>query len=116
MLAFSVVSARLSASSAFASPSGCESFGITYLEAWAAGKPVIGCRSGAVPSVITDGQDGILVDYKDDHELGGALLELLFDRRLRDTLAANGQKKVMENYTWKIVGDRFRAVYAKVIS
>ncbi len=106
----------IAAADVFASPSGFESFGITYLEAWAAGKPVIGCRSGAVPSVITDGQDGILVDYKDDHELGGALLELLFDRRLRDTLAANGQKKVMENYTWKIVGDRFRAVYSKVVS
>ena len=30
-------------------PSGYESFGITFLEAWAAGKPVIGCRRGAIP-------------------------------------------------------------------
>ncbi len=104
------------AADVFASPSGFESFGITYLEAWAAGKPVIGCRSGAVPSVITDGQDGILVDYKDHCELAGALLELLFDGRLRDLLAANGRQKVMENYTWKIVGERFRSVYAKVLA
>ncbi len=106
----------IAAADVFASPSGFESFGITYLEAWAAGKPVIGCRSGAVPSVITDGQDGVLVDYKDHRELAGALLELLFDGRLRDALAANGRRKVMENYTWKIVGERFRSVYAKVVA
>ena len=106
----------IAAADVFASPSGFESFGITYLEAWAAGKPVIGCRSGAVPSVITDGQDGILVDYKDNRELAGVLLELLFDGRLRDVLAANGRRKVMENYTWKIVGERFRSVYAKVLA
>lgn len=104
----------IAAGDVFASPSGFESFGITYLEAWAAGKPVIGCRSGAVPSVITDGQDGVLVDYKDDRELAGALLELLFDSRLREKLAANGRQKVLENYTWKIIGQKFRSVYGRV--
>lgn len=106
----------IAAGDLFASPSGFESFGITYLEAWAAGKPVIGCRSGAVPSVITDGQDGVLVDYKDERELAGALLELLFDPRLREKLAAEGLRKVLENYTWTIVGQKFRSIYGKVAS
>ncbi len=106
----------IAAADVFASPSGFESFGITYLEAWAAGKPVIGCRSGAVPSVISDGQDGVLVDYKDQRELAGALLELLLDAGLRKQLAANGRQKVLENYTWKKIGERFRDIYGKVIA
>lgn len=101
----------IAAGDIFASPSGFESFGITYLEAWAAGKPVIGCRSGAVPSVISDGFNGILVDYKDHRELAGALLELIFDTDLRQRLAEEGRKHVLKNYTWEIIAKKFRSIY-----
>lgn len=101
----------IAAGDIFASPSGFESFGITYLEAWAAGKPVIGCRSGAVPSVISDGFNGILVDYKDHRELAGALLELIFDKDLRQRLAGEGRKHVLKNYTWEIIAKKFRSIY-----
>lgn len=103
----------IAAGDIFASPSGFESFGITYLEAWAAGKPVIGCRSGAVPSVIYDGDNGILVDYKDQRELAGVLLELIFDPGLRDRLAVSGRELVLKRYTWEIVARKFRAIYSK---
>ena len=36
----------------FAYPSRYESFGIAFAEAWAAGKPVVGCKAGAVSSVV----------------------------------------------------------------
>ncbi|MDP1809418.1 MAG: glycosyltransferase family 4 protein [Actinomycetota bacterium] len=105
----------IAAGDIFASPSGFESFGITYLEAWAAGKPVIGCRSGAVPSVISDGLNGILVDYKDHRELAGALLELIFDVDLRRRMAEEGRKHVLKNYTWEIVAKKFRSIYYKAV-
>ena len=101
----------IAAGDIFASPSGFESFGITYLEAWAAGKPVIGCRSGAIPSVISDGLNGILVDYKDHRELAGALLELIFDPDMRHRLAEKGREHVLKNYTWPIVARKFRSIY-----
>lgn len=104
----------IAAGNIFASPSGFESFGITYLEAWAAGKPVIGCRSGAIPSVISDGLNGILVDYKDYRELAGAILELIFDADMRRHLAEKGRENVLKNYTWEIVARKFRSVYHKV--
>lgn len=105
----------LAASDIFASPSGYESFGITYIEAWAAKKPVIGCRSGAVPSVIDENQNGLLVDYRDYRELAGAILELLFDERLRIRLGENGFRKVIDNFTWETIARRFRDVYKRVI-
>lgn len=104
----------LAAGDIFASPSGFESFGITYVEAWAAKKPVIGCRSGAVPTVIDEHQNGLLVNYRDHRELAGAILELLFDDELRRHLAENGYQKMISNYTWEIVTRRFRDVYEKV--
>lgn len=101
----------LAAADVFASPSGFESFGITYLEAWAVKKPVIGCRSGAVPTVINEYKDGLLVGYGDYGELAGAILELLFDPELRQRLGENGYKNLITNYTWDIVAKKFRQVY-----
>jgi glycosyltransferase involved in cell wall biosynthesis len=49
------------ATDVFAYPSGFESFGIAFLEAWAVKKPVVGCRRGAIPWVVSAGKDGLLV-------------------------------------------------------
>ncbi|MGD8737816.1 MAG: glycosyltransferase family 4 protein [Anaerolineae bacterium] len=99
----------------FVSASGFESFGITFLEAWSAGKPVIGCRSGAIPTVITEDQDGLLVPYQDAPELANALIRLLQDGRLREQLGQRGREKVCSNYTWEIAAQRFRAAYESAI-
>lgn len=104
----------LSACDIFVSPSGFESFGITYLEAWSCAKPVIGTRSGAIPSVIAEGKDGLLIDYKDHRELAGAMLELLSDEGVRQEMGENGRSKVLAKYTWSKVAAKFRSVYAQV--
>ncbi|MBA7518935.1 D-inositol-3-phosphate glycosyltransferase [subsurface metagenome] len=92
----------------FAMPSKVESFGITYLEAWASGKPVIGCRIGAVASLINEGKDGLLVEYGNQQELGSAILKLLTYGDLKRKLGENGRKKACEEYTWDIITQRFR--------
>jgi glycosyltransferase involved in cell wall biosynthesis len=85
----------------FASPSGFESFGITYVEAWATSRPVIGCRAGAVPSVVSHGEDGLLVGYGSPSELAGAIVELLLDAPLAARLGAAGRRKALERHTWQ---------------
>ena len=95
----------------FVYPSAWESFGIAYLEAWAAGKPVIGCRRGAVPWVINSGEDGLLVDYGDNDNLAGAILLLVENREWADNLGRTGQIKTMKRYTWKTIARQFRGVY-----
>ena len=52
-----IVQINAAALDVFAYPSGYESFGIAFVEAWAAGKPVVGCLRGAVPSLVSDGAD-----------------------------------------------------------
>jgi len=100
----------------FAYPSGFESFGIAYLEAWMCGKPVIGCRTGAVPSVIDEGQDGLLVSYEDKDDLAHAIITLLQNPALRYDMGRRGREKTLSRYTWDIVSDRFRLVYQQAIS
>ena len=42
-------------------PSLYESFGLMYVEAMRAGKPVIGSNAGGIPEVVDDGKTGLLV-------------------------------------------------------
>jgi glycosyltransferase involved in cell wall biosynthesis len=100
---------------AFALPSAFESFGITYLEAWAAGKPVIGCRTGAVSCVIEHDRDGLLVPVRDPHGLAEGLLRLLESPALGRAMGAAGRRKVMRDHTWPAVAARFRSAYLRAI-
>lgn len=106
----------LAACDVLAHPSGNESFGIVFVEAWASGKPVIGARVGSIPSVIDDGHDGLLFEYLDSESLAQAILELLNSPLRRARMGEAGRKKVLQNYTWEILASRLRAVYAELVS
>jgi glycosyltransferase involved in cell wall biosynthesis len=106
----------LAACDVFALPSGYESFGIAFAEAWACGKPVIGARSGAIPAVITEGQDGLLATFGDATAWAQAILDLLANPAQRTQLGAAGRALVLQNYTWDIVADRVRTVYSQAIA
>lgn len=95
-------------------PSAHESFGIVYLEAWASRKPVIGARTGATPSVIADGEDGLLIEHRSAADLARKLGRLIDDAELRTRLGQNGRRKVEQRYTWDTIAEKFRRVYLEV--
>ena len=87
-------------------PSRAESFGIVYLEAWLAGKPVIGAFAGGVPYVIDDGKDGFLVPFGDTHMLAEYIDKLISEKALAREMGKRGFHKVMRTATW---GKRYEA-------
>ena len=62
-------------------PSRSDAFGIAFLEAWAAGKPVIGANIGATPEVINNNIDGYLVDFDNPHDIAEKVVKLLKKKR-----------------------------------
>jgi glycosyltransferase involved in cell wall biosynthesis len=94
-------------------PSSQESFGIVFVEAWACRKPVIGLRSGAIPSIVTDGLDGLLTTPGNVVELANAIGELLANPVRRAEMGQAGYDKMCRHYTWDIVAGKFRDVYLK---
>ena len=96
-------------------PSRVESFGIIYLEAWLFGKPVIGCRSGPVSSLIRHGRDGLLVGYGNREELAAAIARMLEDPEAARAMGEEGRRKTLEGLTWKHVVDRAHAIYRTLV-
>ena len=54
----------------FCLPSVQEGFGVVFVEAMAAGLPVVACQAAAVPEVVLDGQTGVLVPPRDPRGAG----------------------------------------------
>jgi glycosyltransferase involved in cell wall biosynthesis len=107
--------ALISACDLLVLPSSHESFGLVFLEAWACGKPVIGARVGAIPSVIDEGVNGLLARYGDENDWARAITELASDSTQQARMGEAGRKKVLAHHTWKTVTARFRSVYERVV-
>jgi len=78
----------------FCLPSRQEGFGIVFLEAMAAGLPIVAARAAAVPEVVLDGECGMLVPPEDVSALSDALRTLLSDAALRRRLGEGGLRRV----------------------
>lgn len=61
----------------FVAPSRFESFGLIYLEAMRAGKPVIGCSIGGIPEVVSHENNGLLVPPDDAAALMQAIVWMI---------------------------------------
>ena len=93
------VAAVLAASDLYVWPGFGEAYGIAYLEAQAAGVPVLAMKCGGIASVVDEGTTGLLVPEGDAAAFAAALERLIADRALRDRLGAAGRRMVSEERT-----------------
>ncbi|WP_316189071.1 glycosyltransferase family 4 protein [Bradyrhizobium sp. SZCCHNS1054] len=92
-----------------------ETFGLVILEAFAAGIPVIGARSGGVPELVENERNGLLVDQGDVDGLCRAMRRLLLDRTLRERLGAEARQTAVK-MSWDNTVDRLERIYEEVLS
>jgi len=78
-----------------------EGFGIVYLEANSAGKPVIAGRSGGVQDAVIEGLNGLLVNPEDISEIASAIIKLADNPELRQKLGEQGRLRVINEFSWK---------------
>ncbi|MFC2034248.1 glycosyltransferase family 4 protein [Chloroflexota bacterium] len=94
---------------------GRESFGIVLLEAMAVGKPIVASNIAGYASVLTHGEEGILVPPKNIGELAQALISLLKDDSLRKQMGEKGLLTA-KKYSWEQVSQRVFDYYIKIIN
>ncbi len=100
----------------FCSPAtGRESFGIVLLEAMAVGKAIVATNIEGYASVVTHGEDGLLVPPKDSRGLAQTLVSLLNDKTLRQKMGARGRLTARQ-YSWEHVAQRVFDYYVRVLS
>jgi glycosyltransferase involved in cell wall biosynthesis len=88
-----------------------EGFGLTALEALAAGTPVVGYAGGAVAEVVGDA--GLLVPSGDEDALAAALGRFLDDDSLRVSLRGRARSRATA-FSWDRAADETLAVYRGV--
>lgn len=93
-------------SDAFARTPRAEGFGIVFLEAMAAGVPVIGTRTGGIPDFIEHDVTGLLCEVRDVESIAQALRRLATDPTLRERLVANATTMIRERYDWDVIAER----------
>ena len=97
----------------FALATHIESAGMVFIEAGAAGVPVIGTRVGGVPEMLREGETGLLVPLFDIPALTAALDQLISDPGLRQRMGRAGRRFCLEDgrFTRAALGERTEACY-----
>ncbi len=80
-----------------------EGFGITFVEAGACEKPVIGGRSGGAVEAVLHGQTGLLVDPDSETEVAETIETLLSDSNLAHTLGKQARLRIEREFDWQIL-------------
>jgi glycosyltransferase involved in cell wall biosynthesis len=84
------------------------------LEAMSWGLPVVATDSGGVPSVITDGSNGYLVEMRDTEALADRITRLLENERERETLGENAREYVEQNHSWDFLCAELETIYRDI--
>jgi len=89
---------------------GFEGFGLVFLEAAAAGLPVIGTLGNGIEDAVKDYYNGLLVPQNDSQKTADAIIKILSD----DILGLNLRKNSIEwvkNFDWKKIITSYIEIY-----
>ncbi len=103
--------ALFQSASVYAHPSLHEGFGLTLLQAFASGTPVLTSNITAMPEIANDA--GLLVDPYSEDAIHDGLQKVLLDSTLREKLIAKGSARVKE-FSWEKCARETLNVYSNI--
>lgn len=109
------VAKLLSTFDIYVSPARSEPFGLSIVEAMAAGVPVIATRSEGASEILSDGETGRLVPIGDIETLAGVVGELLNDPTQRERLAQAALGESRERFSLERMVELTEQTYRAVI-
>ncbi len=96
----------LHVSDIFIRPALSEGFGLSYIEAMAAGIPVITTPVGGIVDFLRDGETGLFCEVQNPRSVAQKVEKLIKDKESRDYIVRNAEQMVKEQYDWvKIAGE-----------
>jgi glycosyltransferase involved in cell wall biosynthesis len=94
----------------FVFPTLYEPFGMVLLEAMYFRMPIIASNTGGIPEIITDGENGLLVNPGDVCSLKIALEKLIGSKELREKIGRKGTGSLKKFPSWEKVCENMAAV------
>ncbi len=97
----------------FVLPSLFEPFGMTSQEAMSCGKTVVASKFGGIRNIITDKENGLLIDPKNAEEFAAAMNDLIENDDFNKNLGTKARKMIVNEFGWDAIGSRFLDFYKK---
>lgn len=101
----------LKISDLFVRPSRSEGLGSAFLEAMAAGVPVIATKVGGIPDFLKNKETGVFAEIDNPVDLADKINSVLNSKDLAEKLIKNAGSMVAEKYDWKTIAEQFRELY-----
>ncbi|OGJ00084.1 MAG: hypothetical protein A3C70_03240 [Candidatus Zambryskibacteria bacterium RIFCSPHIGHO2_02_FULL_43_14] len=99
----------------FVRPSLSEGFGNSFIEAMAAGLPVIATPVGGIVDFLRDGETGLFCEVKNPKSIAEQVQRLIVDEPLRKKIVENAGKMVEEKYDWDLIAKEMKTqIFDKV--
>lgn len=99
----------------FVRPSRSEGLGTAFLEAMAAGVPVIGTPVGGILDFLKDGETGLFCNVGNSKSIADKVELLFSDSKLQNHIIKEGYKMVVANYDWKKIAGDYQKVFNSLI-
>lgn len=110
------INGYLASSSVFVRPSLSEGLGTAFIEAMAAGVPIIGTPVGGIPDFLKDQATGLFCKPNDPQDLADKINRILTNKDLSDELIRDAHILVEDTYDWDKIAIKFRDLYLKTIN
>ncbi len=91
-----------------------EGFGLALPEYMMAGKPIVASKVDAIPNIIRDGENGLLVEADDDIGASKAVLQIHQEDGLRDRLVAQGMEDVHNRFNARRVSEEHGKLFERL--
>ncbi len=108
------VTELLSAIDIVVNASKFEAMSLSLMEAMSLSKPIIATRVGGNCELITDNEDGILVNYADSTSMALAMLRLICNPDFASIIGEAAGQKIAQQYTVQKSVNRLEDVYKEV--
>lgn len=109
------IAAALAHAYAYIWPGCGEAYGLAYLEAQAAGLPVIAQRTAGVPEVVADNETGFLTEPGDDAAAAAAIARLLTDSTLQHRMGQAARQRVLRDHSLQGAAQRLNAMLQNLV-
>lgn len=92
-----------------------EGFGLALPEYMMAGKPIVASRMDAIPNIIRDGENGLLVKVDDDVGASKAVLRIYQDGGLKNRLVTQRMEDVHKRFDAQIVSEEHEKLLEQIV-